>query len=119
MHYDATTLQRLRARDAHDEQQHQARLEEIRAEDKPLCSTVMTITEARLLVQAHHYDEGEQIGVAKTGDDRGMGHQALVHENGHVVLQAGWVPVMKGCLSKQRRNSGRAWTAQSAKNQRS
>jgi hypothetical protein len=112
MPQDAMTLAMLRMRDEHDVARRQERLDEIGAEVKPPPNTVMTITEVGMLIQVHHYEECEQVGIIKVGDDRGMGYQPLVHENGQVVIQAGWAPVMKGRHARPRRVPQRAWTAQ-------
>jgi hypothetical protein len=112
MHYDAMTMQMLKTRADHDAQQRQEQLAEVAVQDKPAADTIMTISEAELLIQAHHYAVGEQIGLAEVGDDRGMGCRTLVHETGEVVMSAAWQPSVKGRQAKLRPNPQKTWTAQ-------
>lgn len=109
---DFSRMQILKARAEYDEQAREEQLAQIRGEDKPGSDTVMPVSEAELLLKVHSYAEGEIIGVAEVGDDRGLGQQALVHQNGEVVVTAGWVPTLKGSQAKPRRKPQRSWTVQ-------
>jgi hypothetical protein len=114
---DFTAMAHAQARAEHDERQLRVTLAGMRAEGKPDPDTVMTTTRAELLIQVHDYEDGEQIGVTEVGDDRGLGHQRLVHKHGLVLAEAGWVPVFKGSHARLRRRPQRSWTAQRSSRQ--
>jgi len=110
MPMDFTHMAMLQARAEHDERQRLAQISEI--QEKPEPDTVMTTAEARLLIEALDYEDGEVIGRKMTGDDRGAGYQTLTYENGGIMITAGWTPTVKSRDARLPKNPQRAWTAQ-------
>lgn len=104
---DLAALARARAR------QRQAQIPHL--DDKPPAGTIMTTAQAGLLVHDHLYIDGEQIGVAEVGDDRGMGYQRLVHENGGVIVYPGWAPVIKSRQAPIETKPGAGWSVQAGR----
>jgi hypothetical protein len=107
---DFTRVQMERARAAHDTAAREDELATVVASAKPSAGTVMSIDRAELLIEAHEYVEGEQIGLVPVGGYSDA-HQVLVHVGGQVVIEPRYDHVLKQRVGTP--GSGQAWTAQS------
>jgi hypothetical protein len=87
MPHDLMHARMLRARAQQAEEDRRERLNQLSAEPKPRPDTVLSIEEADLLAQAHHYAEGEVIGLKRLGGYSDS-HQVLWYVNGNVVADA-------------------------------
>jgi hypothetical protein len=106
----------MQARTEHDDAARSARLDQIGAGDKPSPDTLMSIAEAELYVQSHHYEDGELIGRLKLAGLLEKSHQRLVHQGGQVVADARFdrvvMPVDPRVPVGSRGGNPATWTAQ-------